>query len=629
MMKRSRTEHIQNAVLNYLKHRNYTDSETTFKQNFKFEETLQEMTTRVLRSHAVSNTDSISFSVGCLDEYFLSFQDLKTFVEKLSKQQKESKLKDILFPIFVQSFFELLLADRSTECRAYLRRFSGLFSQSHQLVVKQLESLSIPLDQSNFDLISGIRKEHEKVVLSDNDQSSLKTFLKTQDNLLLLKIINDRIQILDPELDDQLNLVNKDFAKKDSSPHKAQPSTAPQAKVKVTPLKTRAQDLQPIIISPPSVPTTTTVTPTKPSIAPPVDTMLSDLTIEDARKVIDAVRNSPPTIKELSLVRFNAEGLIHATPSNDHSFISTGFENSTIKLWRQGVRVPDSRSSLPDVSHVNLGCDDLEDVKERLTQKTQRDIAAINDERVVTLRGHSGPVYDSCFTSDNRFLLSCAEDSTVRLWDLQDMRNKVLYEGHNQPVWCIGMSAYDLYFATGSADHTARLWSVDRTFPLRSFAGHQDSVEAVAFHGNCSYLATADRVVRVWDVNSGKSVRVMTGHWAPVMSLAFSSNGRMLASAGADYRVRLWDVASGSLMKEMRAHTDTVYSLAFNYDGSLLASCGADSSVYCWNTASIQATGDQKNQHLVAQWSLNASMNNLLKLNFISNNKLFCYGNVL
>ncbi len=41
------------------------------------------------------------------------------------------------------------------------------------------------------------------------------------------------------------------------------------------------------------------------------------------------------------------------------------------------------------------------------------------------------------------------------------------------------------------------------------FAGHLADVDAVAFHPNCNYVATAslDLSIRLWDINSGSCVR--------------------------------------------------------------------------------------------------------------------------
>jgi len=77
-----------------------------------------------------------------------------------------------------------------------------------------------------------------------------------------------------------------------------------------------------------------------------------------------------------------------------------------------------------------------------------------------------------------------------------------------------------MYFASGSYDCTARLWSVERTYPLRTYAGHKLAVQSVAFHDNANYLATADNTVRLWDVHSGETVRLMTGHWVSSVEFA-------------------------------------------------------------------------------------------------------------
>ena len=84
-----------------------------------------------------------------------------------------------------------------------------------------------------------------------------------------------------------------------------------------------------------------------------------------------------------------------------------------------------------------------------------------------------------------------------------------VYQGHDQAVWAVATAPVGPYFVTGSIDHTACLWTVDRPEPLRMFVGHLGDVDAVAFHSNCNYVATAsiDLSVRVWDINSGNCVR--------------------------------------------------------------------------------------------------------------------------
>lgn len=93
------------------------------------------------------------------------------------------------------------------------------------------------------------------------------------------------------------------------------------------------------------------------------------------------------------------------------------------------------------------------------------------------LVGHSGPVYGLSFSPDNKYLVSCSEDKTARLWSTQTFSNLVVYKGHNSPVWDVDFGPFGFYFATASHDRTARIWSCDHINPLRIFAGHLSDVD--------------------------------------------------------------------------------------------------------------------------------------------------------
>uniref|UniRef100_A0A2C9LWN5 TFIID subunit TAF5 NTD2 domain-containing protein n=1 Tax=Biomphalaria glabrata TaxID=6526 RepID=A0A2C9LWN5_BIOGL len=210
------------------------------------------------------------------------------------------------------------------------------------------------------------------------------------------------------------------------------------------------------------------------------------------------------------------------------------------------------------------------------------------------LVGHRGPVYKSRFLSDSKtYLLSCSEDSTIRLWNLGTQTNASLYVGHSSAVWDVNISSTDTWFASCSHDTTAKLWTFERTYPLRSYIGHTFDVDCLDFHPNNNYLATGsgDKTVRFWSVSEGRTVRLLQGHRGSVLALAFSPNGKLLASAGEDRRIRVWDLGSGQVLKDLRGHSDTVFALAFDDTSSILASGGADCCVRLWD---IQKTTDSQ-----------------------------------
>ncbi|KAK9240195.1 WD40-repeat-containing domain protein [Lipomyces kononenkoae] len=203
------------------------------------------------------------------------------------------------------------------------------------------------------------------------------------------------------------------------------------------------------------------------------------------------------------------------------------------------------------------------------------------------LVGHAGPVFGASFSPDNRYLLTCSDDKSARLWSMDTYSALVSYKGHNLPVWDVSFSPNGHYFATASHDQTARLWSCDHIYPLRIFAGHVSDVDCVTFHPNSTYVLTgsSDKSCRMWDVAKGTAVRVMLSHQAPVSCVCVSPDGRILASGADDGSIILWDLGTGKQIKTMRGHdrNTSVYSLSFSREGTVLVSAGADGSVRVWN----------------------------------------------
>lgn len=258
----------------------------------------------------------------------------------------------------------------------------------------------------------------------------------------------------------------------------------------------------------------------------------------------------------------------------------------------------------------------------------------------ISLTGHSGRIFGLSFLpssssySGSSFLLSCSQDCSLRLWDLQSEKLRHTYNsGHVFSVWAQDISPLGMYFASASRDTTAKLWTFDRDAPLRLFAGHSMDVDAVKFHPNCRFLATgsSDRTVRLWSISDGKVVRLLSGgHWNTIFALAFSPDGQYLASAGNDRRIRIWDLRTNRSLREYRGHTDIIKHLTFDSSGSLLVSCSLDGTVKIWDASTRSMNKSSSNSPVtsspISTFSSTRHSSRILYSSFSAENLLFSIG---
>ena len=79
-----------------------------------------------------------------------------------------------------------------------------------------------------------------------------------------------------------------------------------------------------------------------------------------------------------------------------------------------------------------------------------------------------------------------------------------------------------------------KLWDIATCREVRTFAGHADSIQAVAFSPNGRYAISGYYIgrMKLWDVVTGKELRTFSERSNKVNSVAFSPDGQYIISGG-------------------------------------------------------------------------------------------------
>ncbi|CCA76398.1 related to WD40-repeat protein (notchless protein), partial [Serendipita indica DSM 11827] len=157
-----------------------------------------------------------------------------------------------------------------------------------------------------------------------------------------------------------------------------------------------------------------------------------------------------------------------------------------------------------------------------------------------------------------------------------------------------------LGYFTNTLSVTQGLDEVYQGLP-RVLVGHDDSVNAILFFPNGSYIVSCsdDETIRIWDADTGQPRgEPLQGHESGVRTLTFSPDGSLIVSGSDDNTIRLWDAVTGRPEGEpFQGHNDAVNAIVFFPDGRRIASGSRDGTIRLWDADTGQPLGDPLRGH--------------------------------
>lgn len=246
--------------------------------------------------------------------------------------------------------------------------------------------------------------------------------------------------------------------------------------------------------------------------------------------------------------------------------------------------------------------------------------------------GHTGAIRAVDWDPSGRWLVSGAEDDTLRVWDLvghteswrrsfpygaiwgaawspdgariavaEDRRSSVVEAHHDsEPRWLdvwtdpqrdatqsVDWRPGGGQIATGSLDGVARVYDLQGGGSPVLLDAHAGPARKVAFSPDGQKLAvgTEDGRIRLWSPETAALDGVLEGHRGSIWAIDWAPAGDRLASGSDDTTVRIWDPQTGAELRRLEGHQGWVRTVAWNPDGEHLATASFDRTVRLWDGA--------------------------------------------
>jgi transcription initiation factor TFIID subunit 5 len=429
-------------------------------------------------------------SDGDPETYEDSYMELKRFVEN-SLDIYKHELGMILYPVLVHMYLELVYNGHTEKAINLMKKFGPEQDPYYQEDLRKL-SLVTKRDHMNGNELTDTFKSNQFIIRMSRDTLSLlKRHLNDKKASVLLNIIQEHLYFdmyegvarNKSQIDATSGAVGGEAKRQDNKTkvYYGIPK-APDIQSLAAPVEDEEEGGEQDNPDKPKKkkakkdPLFSKKTKNDPN-APPTDRIpVPDLKDNDKLEKIKAYREASkrvtlgpeylPSVCCYTLLNANYT-VTCAEITEDSSMLAVGFSDSIVKVWTLVPQKLKSMKTAEQLQDVNV---DAEDVLARMMDER-------SGETSRSLYGHAGTVNSVSFSPDRSLLLSCSEDTTIRLWSLQIWTCLVVYKGHMFPVWDVKFSPLGYYFASTSYDRTARLWATDHYQPLRLFAGHFSDVD--------------------------------------------------------------------------------------------------------------------------------------------------------
>ncbi|KAF2126133.1 WD40 repeat-like protein [Dothidotthia symphoricarpi CBS 119687] len=199
------------------------------------------------------------------------------------------------------------------------------------------------------------------------------------------------------------------------------------------------------------------------------------------------------------------------------------------------------------------------------------------------MQAHDAAIRAVEYTHTDDWLLSADQTGVVKYWQT-NFNNVKEVQAHSEAVRGLAIAPTDSKFVTCADDTTLKIWDFASSAEESTLTGHGWEVKSVDWHPHKGLLVSGskDHQVKFWDPRTARCLSTLHGHKNPISKTLFEPvQGNLLATCARDHTARIFDLRMMRDVLLLRGHEKDIITMAWHpMHKNLLSTGGVDGSIH-------------------------------------------------
>ncbi|AFZ80053.1 WD domain, G-beta repeat family protein [Theileria equi strain WA] len=214
------------------------------------------------------------------------------------------------------------------------------------------------------------------------------------------------------------------------------------------------------------------------------------------------------------------------------------------------------------------------------TMALWKPFSKIEETKIYEFKIHEAKINRILFHPCNTVVASSSADETIRLYDIEVMKEIYLQEGHKHAVYALSINGDGNLMASGDSYGVMLIFDLRTGRHIFQQSVHNGDITGISFHPITSHIfatSSADNSVKIFDLRKFKPITSLLSHTKLVSGLEFEPiYGRYLATSSFDTHVKIWDTSDYKCRKVLSNDDTRIMGINIAPDASAIVAAGYD-----------------------------------------------------